>query len=60
MSVFLDDGRRVVEPGDFSISVGGKQPGFAGSADASTTSVVSGQFSVTGKITNYRRSKQNY
>jgi beta-glucosidase len=56
MSVFLDDGRRVVEPGDFSISVGGKQPGFAGSADAATTSVVSGQFSVTGK--NYELSEK--
>jgi beta-glucosidase len=48
MSVVLDDGRRVVEPGDFSISVGGKQPGFKGRADAQSTSVVTGKFSVSG------------
>jgi beta-glucosidase len=49
MSVILDDGRRVIEPGDFEISVGGKQPGFTGSADAQTTSVVIGRFSLSGK-----------
>ena len=48
MSVILDDGRRVIEPGDFEISVGGKQPGFNGSADARTTTVVTGRFSVGG------------
>ena len=48
MSVILDDGRRVIEPGDFEISVGGKQPGFKGSADAQTTKVVTGRFSVGG------------
>jgi beta-glucosidase len=50
MSVILDNGKRVIEPGEFSISVGGKQPGFTGSADAATTAVVSGKFFVTGKI----------
>jgi beta-glucosidase len=50
MSVVLDDGRRAVEPGEFQISVGGKQPGFAGSADAATTGVVSGKFSVSGTL----------
>ena len=49
MSVVLNDGGRVVEPGEIQISVGGKQPGFAGSADASTTSVVSGRFTIIGK-----------
>jgi beta-glucosidase len=49
MSVILDNGKRVVEPGEFSISVGGKQPGFSGRADAETTSVVNGKFTVTGK-----------
>ena len=34
-------GRRVVEPGAFEISVGGKQPGQHGRADAGTTEVVS-------------------
>jgi beta-glucosidase len=42
--------KRVIEPGWFTISVGGKQPGFSGSADAETTSVVSGRFKVVGKI----------
>jgi beta-glucosidase len=46
-----DRGRRVVEPGAFLVSVGGKQPGFAGRADAQTTGVVSARFAVTGKTT---------
>jgi beta-glucosidase len=40
--------RRVVEPGIFEVSVGGKQPGFKGKADAVTTGVVSGRFEVVG------------
>jgi beta-glucosidase len=51
MSVIDDRGRRVVEPGEFLISVGGKQPGFAGTADSPTTGVVTGRFTVTGKTT---------
>jgi beta-glucosidase len=31
LSLITDDGRVVVEPGDFKVTVGGKQPGFAGS-----------------------------
>ncbi len=46
MSVTDDTGKRFVEPGEFLISVGGKQPGFTGSADAKTTSVVSAKFVV--------------
>jgi beta-glucosidase len=42
-------GQRVVEPGDYEISVGGKQPGFTGLADAATTGVVIGRLSVTGE-----------
>src|SRR5262249_22916325 len=49
MTVIDDKGKRVIEPGEFLISVGGKQPGFTGRADAKTTSVVTGQFAVTGK-----------
>ena len=41
--------RRVVEPGRFEITVGGKQPGFAGLADAATTQTVSGTMEVAGK-----------
>jgi beta-glucosidase len=44
-----DSGRRLLEPGEFRVSVGGKQPGFKGQADAVTTDVVSGSFIVTGK-----------
>jgi beta-glucosidase len=49
LSLITNDTRRVIEPGIFEISVGGKQPGFSGTADAPTTKVITGQFSVTGK-----------
>jgi beta-glucosidase len=49
MSVISDNGKRVVEPGDFTLSVGGKQPGFTGRADAATTSLAAGKFTTTGK-----------
>jgi beta-glucosidase len=51
LSLIDNRGKRVVEPGEFSISVGGKQPGFKGYADAASTGVVSGSFTVTGKTT---------
>ena len=41
--------KQVIEPGWFSISVGGKQPGFEGRANAATTSTVAGRFKVVGK-----------
>ncbi len=40
MSIISAQGKRVVEPGEFLISVGGKQPGFTGRADAITTGVL--------------------
>ena len=40
---------RVIEPGWFTLAVGGKQPGFKGLADAHTTDVVTGRFRVTGR-----------
>ena len=40
-----------VERGEFLVIVGGKQPGFAGHADARTTGVICDRFVVTGKIT---------
>ena len=49
LSVIDDEGRRVIEPGAFTVSVGGKQPGFSGTADAATTSVVTGRFTVSGE-----------
>jgi beta-glucosidase len=51
LSVITNDGRTVVEPGQFRVTIGGKQPGFTGSADATTTSFVEGRFSVTGAAT---------
>jgi beta-glucosidase len=41
--------QRVVEPGLFEISVGGKQPGFSETADTSTTDVLMGEFEVLDK-----------
>jgi beta-glucosidase len=48
LSVVDDRGKRMIEPGTFQISLGGKQPGFKGGADAVTTSTVSSSFVVTG------------
>ena len=48
LSVIDNNGKRVVLPGQFRIEVGGKQPGFRGTADASTTEVLSTQFEVAG------------
>jgi beta-glucosidase len=40
--------KRVLEPGIFEVSIGGKQPGFKGIADATTTEVLTGRFEVVG------------
>jgi beta-glucosidase len=47
-SVFDKDMRRLVEPGFFTVEVGGKQPGFRGVADARTTDVVRTRLEVVG------------
>jgi beta-glucosidase len=49
MSVIDDNGKRMIEPGEFLISLGGKQPGFTNRQDAETTSVITARFAVTGK-----------
>jgi beta-glucosidase len=54
MSIIDDNGKRVIEPGEFLISIGGKQPGFSGRQDAQTTSVVTGKLLVAGKVTEVR------
>jgi beta-glucosidase len=41
-------GKQVIEPGQIRVTVGGKQPGFAGNADARTTGLLSGSFVVKG------------
>jgi beta-glucosidase len=38
----------VIQPGVVQVSVGGKQPGFSGLADAHTTGVVSGRVAIVG------------
>jgi beta-glucosidase len=48
LSIVKDDGARVVEPGSLNIFVGGKQPGFSGPADASTTEVASKRVRLVG------------
>ena len=55
LAVIRDDGRAFVEPGEFLLSVGGKQPGFKGTADAATTSYVEGRFTVAGAPTELKR-----
>ncbi len=51
MSLIDESGARVVEPGEFEVTLGGKQPGFSGTADAATTQTVSGKFTVEGEVT---------
>jgi beta-glucosidase len=48
LSLITDKPSRVIEPGVFDISIGGKQPGFSGTANANTTEVVIGTFTLTG------------
>ena len=48
LSLIDATGARIVEPGEFELSVGGRQPGGAGAADVSTTQVLTGRFSVVG------------
>jgi len=49
MSLIDPEGRRVVEPGTFEISLGGKQPGQRGISDAPTTQLLLGRIKVTGR-----------
>jgi len=48
LSLVGPDGQRVVEPGRFTIAVGGKQPGLKGTADAATTMVLLADLELTG------------
>jgi beta-glucosidase len=43
------DNKRAVTPGQYEISVGGKQPGFHGLLDAATTEVITKSIRVTGR-----------
>jgi len=48
LSVIDNAGKRVVMPGRFRIEVGGKQPGFRGTGDATSTEALSTEFEVVG------------
>jgi beta-glucosidase len=50
ISLIDADACRVIQPGAFEVSVGGKQPGFGGLANATSTGVVSGRFDVVGQV----------
>jgi beta-glucosidase len=54
MTIVDDNGKRIIEPGEFMVSVGGMQPGFVGHADVRTTGVVSGRFAITGSATEFQ------
>jgi len=43
------DGTVLIQPGTLAISVGGKQPGFSGNADAGSTQLVSGKIQIGGE-----------
>src|SRR5829696_8500994 len=51
LTLIDNGGKRVLEPGEFRISVGGKQAGFAAAADAKTTQVLTTSFTVVGRTT---------
>lgn len=55
LAVITNDGRTVVEPGEFKVTIGGKQPGLSGTADAATTGYVEGHFSITGASLELKR-----
>ncbi|HQG56521.1 MAG TPA: glycoside hydrolase family 3 C-terminal domain-containing protein [Bacteroidales bacterium] len=48
-SIINNKNRRVIEPGYFTIAVGGKQPGFKGYLDPQFTQVLTGRIRLTGK-----------
>jgi beta-glucosidase len=48
-SIINSKNKRIIEPGYFTISVGGKQPGFKGYLDPQFTQVLTGRIRLTGK-----------
>ncbi|MGV8094787.1 MAG: glycoside hydrolase family 3 C-terminal domain-containing protein [Mangrovibacterium sp.] len=51
LSLINKKDQRVIEPGWFTVSVGGEQSGFSGRTDAATTTTVTGRFQLKGKTT---------
>jgi beta-glucosidase len=54
MSIVDDGGKRLIEPGDFLIGIGGKQPGSSERQGAQSTGVVTARFAVTGRVVEIR------
>lgn len=52
-SIINNKNIRVIEPGYFTISIGGKQPGFKGYLDPQFTQVLTGRIRLTGKEVKY-------
>jgi beta-glucosidase len=50
LSMINDKDKLVIEPGYFTISVGGQQPGFTGASNAETTETLSGRINLKGKV----------
>lgn len=50
LSMINDKEKQVVEPGYFTISVGGEQPGFTGEDHAETTETLVGRIKLKGKV----------
>jgi len=48
-SIINNKSKRVIEPGYFTVTVGGKQPGFKGYLDPQFTQVLTGRIRLTGK-----------
>ncbi|MDF1559013.1 MAG: glycoside hydrolase family 3 C-terminal domain-containing protein [Bacteroidales bacterium] len=48
-SIIDDKEERVIEPGWFTVAVGGKQPGFTGSSDPQFTGVATARLRLTGR-----------
>ncbi len=49
LSMINNKDKQVVEPGWFTISLGGEQPGFVGATNAETTETVTGRINIKGK-----------
>jgi beta-glucosidase len=52
-SIINNKEKRVIEPGYFTITVGGKQPGFAGYLDPGFTQVSTGRIKLSGKTVSF-------
>jgi len=53
-SMINKDNKRIIEPGWFTISVGGEQPGFSGRCDANTTRTIQKRLRLTGRKVNIK------